>query len=122
MPLLWSLAGTLDGVTANDLCSRTRPKATENKPSGLPANTRPSPREKSLIHAFNCWKQLARAVRDNERDFRVGEMRSHRGDRRHGQDQVADPLQLDEKDVQPMAPSAWPARKHPAGVCGNGPT
>jgi len=80
----------------------------------------PAARHKSLIHPLNRRQQFARAVRNNERDFRVGKLRSHRGDRRHGQDQVADPFQLDEEDVQPIAPSASPTRKRPAGVRGNG--
>ncbi len=81
-------------------------------------------RDERPIKAGNGGQQFARAVGDDERDVCRGKGFSQRGDRGDRQDQVADPFELDEKDVQPTpsAPSASPVRKRRANARGNGPT
>ena len=84
----------------------------------------PSPRDKSAIQSRNRGQQFARSVRDSKGDSCLGKVLPQSRDRRHGQDQVADPFELDEENVQPppSAPAASPLRKRRAGARGNGPT
>ncbi|MFL6528803.1 MAG: hypothetical protein ACJ8IQ_11965 [Chthoniobacterales bacterium] len=55
--------------------------------------------DETAIDALDRRQQLAAAMRNKERDIRGGPLTTHGSDRRHGQDQVADPLELNEKDV-----------------------
>ena len=102
--------------TVIELCRR------ERDPLGRVRD--PSPRDKSAIQSRNRGQQFARSVRDGERDSRLGKVLPQRRDRRQREDQVADPFELDEENVQPppSAPAASPLRKRRAGARGNGPT
>ena len=82
-----------------------------------------SARDQAAIDPRNRRQQFARAVPHHQGYSCRREVLSHRRDRRHGQDQVADPFKLDEQDVQPAfsAPSPSLSRKRRAAGRGNGP-
>ena len=73
----------------------------EGKPLWRIGNSSTS--DQSPVDSGDCREQFARAVADDESQFRIRELLSNGRNRRHGQDQVADPFELEEEEVQP----AW---------------
>lgn len=61
----------------------------------------PAPSDQGSIDSRDCRKHFARAMGDNEGQLCLRELFPNCGNRRHRQDQVANPFELDEEEVQP---------------------
>ncbi len=101
-----------------------------------------TPTDQESIDAANRGRQIAARARNCEMDCCVRKFFAQRRDHRHGQNQIANALKLDEQNLQRttpvvaaasdrrqnseknaalIAPSSSPARKRPADARGNGP-
>ncbi len=67
--------------------------------------------DESFVDTRNRWQQLFALRCESKRDVRLRESATQRDDRRSRQDQIAEPAELDEQDLQNKLISRHPERQ-----------